>query len=86
MRLGVYLHILADTCGSVGVIVSSLVVKYGGPTVIDPIISICIVVLILISIVPLLKSSGLAFLEASRSEMYELVRKEVSVGKVSCCV
>jgi len=39
---GVFLHILADTLGSIGVIVSSLLIRYLGWMVADPICSILI--------------------------------------------
>lgn len=60
-----FLHILADTFGSVGVIFSALMVKFFNITILDPIVSIGIVVLILMSIMPLLRSSSLVFIEAT---------------------
>lgn len=54
---GVFLHILADTLGSVGVIISALLVKYFGLMIADPICSMMIAILIAISVVPLLKES-----------------------------
>lgn len=46
MFLGVFLHILADTLGSVGVIVSAFLVKYFGLMIADPVCSMMISVLI----------------------------------------
>ena len=60
-----------------GVIFSALMVKYFNITIIDPIVSICIVVLILMSIMPLLKSSSLCFLEASENSIYEHIAEKV---------
>lgn len=54
---GVYLHILADTLGSVGVIVSSVLMYLFGWMVADPICSLFIAILILVSVVGLLRSS-----------------------------
>jgi zinc transporter 5/7 len=51
---GVFLHILADALGSVGVIFSSILVKYYGYYIADPICSFIISVMILVSVVPLL--------------------------------
>ena len=51
---GVFLHVLADTMGSVGVIISSLLIGYFGWHWSDPICSMCISLLILISVKPLL--------------------------------
>lgn len=54
---GVYLHVLADTLGSVGVIISSLLIEYAGLNIADPICSLCIAVLIFVSVLPLLRQS-----------------------------
>mmetsp|Transcript_6840 Transcript_6840/g.17197 ORF Transcript_6840/g.17197 Transcript_6840/m.17197 type:complete len:241 (-) Transcript_6840:1284-2006(-) len=53
----VFLHVLADTLGSVGVIVSSLLIEYKGWYISDPISSIFISALIFMSVVPLLRST-----------------------------
>jgi zinc transporter 5/7 len=49
---GVFLHVLADCLGSVGVIISSMLVKYYGFYVADPICSFIISLMILASSVP----------------------------------
>lgn len=54
---GVFLHILADTLGSVGVIVSAFLMSQFDMMIADPICSIFIATLILISVYPLLKDS-----------------------------
>ncbi|XP_022104644.1 zinc transporter 5-like [Acanthaster planci] len=51
---GVFLHVLADTLGSVGVIVSSFLIGQFGLLVADPICSIFIAVMIFLSVLPLL--------------------------------
>jgi zinc transporter 5/7 len=55
---GVFLHVLADTMGSVGVIISSILVEQFGWFIADPICSLFIAILILISVLPLLKDSA----------------------------
>eukprot|EP00042_Codosiga_hollandica_P049648 m.580900 g.580900 ORF g.580900 m.580900 type:complete len:362 (+) comp57932_c0_seq2:77-1162(+) len=60
---GVFLHILADTLGSVGVIVSSLLVHQYEWMIADPICSIFIAVLIFISVIPLLKGTVAILME-----------------------
>lgn len=55
---GVYLHVLADTLGSVGVIISSLLIQYFGWYIADPLCSICIAIMIFLSVIPLLKHSS----------------------------
>lgn len=52
---GVFLHILADCLGSVGVIISSMLVKYYGLYVADPICSFIISLMILASSVPFIQ-------------------------------
>lgn len=54
---GVFLHILADTLGSVGVIISALLMGQFGWMIADPICSIFISVLIVLSVIPLLRNS-----------------------------
>lgn len=53
---GIFLHILADTMGSVGVIISSILIEQLGWLIADPICSLFISILIIISVIPLLKS------------------------------
>lgn len=55
---GVFLHVMADTLGSVGVIISTLLIDRYGWTGFDPIASIFIAVLIFASVVPLVVDSG----------------------------
>ncbi len=54
---GAFLHMLADTLVSVGVVVSGVVIKYTGWTVVDPIIGLVIAVVILVSTWSLLSES-----------------------------
>ena len=55
---GIYLHILADALGSVGVIISSVLIKYYDLQIADPICSSIISVLIFASVVPLIKQAS----------------------------
>ncbi|XP_037553815.1 zinc transporter 7 [Nematolebias whitei] len=54
---GVLLHIIADTLGSVGVIISALLMQKYELMIADPICSMLIALLIGVSVVPLLKES-----------------------------
>ncbi|CAG8748484.1 5999_t:CDS:2, partial [Dentiscutata erythropus] len=56
--VGVYLHILADTFGSIGVLISTLLIQQFGWTGFDPLASILIAGLIFISVIPLIKHSS----------------------------
>ena len=55
---GIFLHILADTMGSVGVIISSLLIRYFDWHIADPICSLIIAILIVLSVIPLLTDSA----------------------------
>lgn len=55
---GVFLHVMADTLGSVGVIISTLLIQYYGWTGFDPIASIFIALLIAGSVIPLVIDTG----------------------------
>ncbi|PIL25045.1 transporter [Ganoderma sinense ZZ0214-1] len=55
---GVFLHVMADTLGSVGVIVSTLLIQFYGWTGFDPIASLFIAVLIAASVIPLVIDTG----------------------------
>jgi len=54
---GVFLHILADTLGSVGVIVSAVLMQMFGWMIADPICSMFIAILIAISVLSLIRES-----------------------------
>jgi len=60
---GVFLHILADTLGSVGVIVSSILMQMFGWMRADPICSMFIAILIAVSVMPLIKDSVLILMQ-----------------------
>uniref|UniRef100_A0A8C5QB69 Zinc transporter n=1 Tax=Leptobrachium leishanense TaxID=445787 RepID=A0A8C5QB69_9ANUR len=54
---GVFLHIVADALGSVGVIISTILMQNYGWMIADPICSMLIAMLIMVSVIPLLKQS-----------------------------
>ena len=66
---GAFLHILADTMGSVGVIVSTLMIDWFGWQRADPIASIFIAVLTLLSVKPLLTETTQTLLQRSPVEL-----------------
>jgi len=59
---GVFLHVLADTLGSVGVIISTLLIENFNWQIADPICSIFIAVMIFASVLPLVKETSLILL------------------------
>ena len=62
---GAYYHLLGDAGASVAVIVSMLVVRFAGITVVDPITAVLIAGLIVWSAVKLLRESGTIFFQGS---------------------
>ncbi|XP_078430882.1 zinc transporter-like protein [Wolffia australiana] len=70
---GIFLHVLADTMGSVGVVISTLLVKYKGWLAADPACSILISAMIIFSVVPLLRNSAEILLQrAPRALEWEI--------------
>lgn len=66
---GVFLHVLADTLGSVGVIISALLIRLFDWHVADPICSMIIAVLISISTFPLLNDSAAILMQRTPKEL-----------------
>ncbi|XP_077390313.1 zinc transporter 7 isoform X2 [Festucalex cinctus] len=86
---GVLLHIMADTLGSVGVIVSAVLMQNYQLMIADPVCSMLIAVLIGVSVVPLLRESiGILMqrtppaLEAHLPECYQRVQQLEGVYNV----
>ncbi|KAK9463370.1 cation efflux family-domain-containing protein [Lipomyces oligophaga] len=75
---GLFLHILADTLGSVGVIVSTLLTSRFGWSGFDPLASLFIAVLIFSSAVPLVKSSANSLLLSLTAEQEYSLRNALS--------
>ncbi|KAJ3203749.1 hypothetical protein HDU67_009972 [Dinochytrium kinnereticum] len=63
VNIGMFLHVLADTFGSIGVIVSSILINLYGWTWADPLASLLIAALTLLSIWPLLAESTSSLLQ-----------------------
>lgn len=64
---GVFLHVLADTLGSVGVIISAILMKTFGWMRADPLCSMAIALLIAASVVPLIRDSAGVLLQRTPS-------------------
>uniref|UniRef100_U5EZN1 Putative zn2+ transporter msc2 cation diffusion facilitator superfamily n=1 Tax=Corethrella appendiculata TaxID=1370023 RepID=U5EZN1_9DIPT len=60
---GVFLHILADTLGSVGVIISAILMKFFGWMRADPICSMFIAIMIALSVLSLIKESVMILMQ-----------------------
>lgn len=57
LLVGVFLHVLADTLGSIGVIVSTILIEQFGWFIADPLCSLFIAILIFLSVIPLIKDA-----------------------------
>ena len=55
---GIFLQVLSDTLGNVGVVISTLLIKYKGWLAADPACSMFISGMIVISVIPLLRNSA----------------------------
>ncbi|KAI6241374.1 hypothetical protein M3Y99_00364400 [Aphelenchoides fujianensis] len=66
---GVFLHVLADTLGSVFVIISTLMIQWFGWQWVDPLCSLILSLIIVGSVYPLLKSSGAELLQVIPDEL-----------------
>lgn len=71
---GIFLHILADTLGSVGVVISTILTKLFKWQGFDPVASIIIAILIFSTAVPLIKSTGSSLLLKLNSSREQTVR------------
>jgi len=88
---GIFLHILADTLGSVAVVISTLLVQHFGWPGFDPLASVFIAVMIFVSAVPLVLSSAGGLLLAVPPDTEYNLREILSGisglrGVVGCCV
>ena len=79
--VGVFLHVVADTMGSVGVIVSSVLIEQFGFFIADPLCSLFIAALIFLSVIPLLKESSQVLLLRTPPELEKIVGS--ALNKVS---
>jgi zinc transporter 5/7 len=70
LHAGVFLHVLADTLGSVGVIISTLLIENFGWKIADPICSLFIACLIFMSVVPLVRDTSLILLLHTPRHLY----------------
>ncbi|CAH7686318.1 cation efflux family-domain-containing protein [Phakopsora pachyrhizi] len=75
---GVFLHVMADTLGSVGVIISTILIERYGWTGFDPIASIFIALLIFASVVPLVQDSAKVLILELGAEKEVKVRKALN--------
>lgn len=78
---GIFLHILADTLGSAGVVVSTLLTSFFKSNLFDPMASLFIAAMIFISAIPLIKSSAanlLLNLDESKDEKIRDILSQIA--------
>ncbi|PAA76313.1 hypothetical protein BOX15_Mlig008285g1, partial [Macrostomum lignano] len=83
---GVFLHVMADTLGSVGVIISSFLVSWFGFYIADPVCSLFISLLILLSVMPLLKDTvSVLALSSPMPEAEDALQRLLAISGVMRC-
>lgn len=85
---GAWLHLLGDTLGSLAAVVAAIVIRMGGPRIIDPLASLAVVVILVIGALRLLKDALWVLLEAAPKhipldEVEKRLRSVASVVDVS---
>ena len=75
---GVYLHILADLLGSFGVIVSSFLIDNWNLLIADPICTLLVSALILLTVLPLLRDSASILSMSAPPELEQKVKKAIN--------
>ena len=77
----IFLHVLGDALGSLGVIISALVIMFASGEwrfYLDPVISLCITAIIISSAIPLVKSASFILLQGvPTSVSMEQVKREI---------
>ena len=81
----IYIHILADTLGSVAVLISSFLVKYYKLYISDPICSLFISAMIIFSTIPVLKNASMSLLHIPNEKIIKKKKKiEQSIKSINC--
>ena len=81
----IYIHILADTLGSVAVLISAFLIKYYHLHISDPICSLFISALIIVSTVPVLIRASMTLLHIPNEKILKKKKKiENSIRNIKC--
>jgi cation diffusion facilitator family transporter len=62
---GAWLHLLGDTLGSLAALVAALIMRFGGPTSVDPIASFLVAAILVYGAVKLIRDATLVLLESA---------------------
>ena len=71
----IYIHILADTLGSVAVLISAFLIKYYQLHISDPICSLFISAMIIVSTIPVLKNASMTLLHIPNEKIIKKKEK-----------
>ena len=81
----IYIHILADTLGSVAVLISSFLVKYYKLYISDPICSLFISAMIIFSTIPVLKNASMSLLHIPNDKINKKKKRiEQNIKNINC--
>jgi cation diffusion facilitator family transporter len=77
---GAWLHLIGDALGSVAALVASLVIRFGGSPLVDPIASLIVVAILLVGAFRLLRDAGTVLLDAAPKHLPVEKVKTVLLG------
>merc|ERR1712232_671195 len=84
-----FLHVLADTLGSIVIVISSLARHYYGWTVVDPLASLVVAGVVITLSVPLLRATTLVLLQRQPTDLDASIQSVLSrvrrLGGVIAC-
>lgn len=85
---GVWLHLVGDALGAIAALVAAIVIRAGGPTVVDPLGGILVALLLAGGALKLLHDAALVLLDAAPAHLpthavRELVRSEPGVAAIA---
>jgi cobalt-zinc-cadmium efflux system protein len=74
---GVWLHLVGDTLGAIAAVVAAVVIRLGGPAVVDPIGGLLVALLLALGAFKLLRDAVLVLLDAAPAHLPTRVVREV---------
>jgi cation diffusion facilitator family transporter len=77
---GAWLHLLGDALGSVAALIAALVIRFGGPSKIDPLASFIVVVILVVGALRLLRDALTVLLEAAPPHVSVAMVREIARG------
>jgi cobalt-zinc-cadmium efflux system protein len=78
---GVWLHLVGDTLGAVAAVVAAVVIRLGGPAVVDPLGGILVALLLVAGALKLLRDASLVLLDAAPLHLPTRVVRELVLAE-----